>query len=125
MQKEKCPKTQVEKCGYVGRVVTPSFCNTICNQSAKNEDVSKIKAEVYHPFPSLPQMIKSAAIEVTKHVLVDRRIRTLQEIERIMNICRECEFYTETAGNPRCTKCGCFLNIKRKWESSHCPIGKW
>jgi hypothetical protein len=39
------------------------------------------------------------------------------------NICRQCEWFNVYA--QQCKKCGCFLNIKIKFNSSFCPIFKW
>ena len=42
------------------------------------------------------------------------------------SICQGCEFFNdENPKNPRCGKCGCFLNIKTSWASESCPIDKW
>lgn len=45
-----------------------------------------------------------------------------QFISRI-KICKLCEFFiSETS---RCSKCGCFMQIKAKLIAAKCPVGKW
>lgn len=43
-----------------------------------------------------------------------------QEQQRKL-ICAQCEFFK----NDWCGKCGCYLPVKIKWASEHCPEGKW
>jgi len=64
--------------------------------------------------------IKSAA----KHVAGGMKIVSQEEMDRRMAICAGCEFFTG-GDRPRCSKCGCHLKIKTRWESAHCPINKW
>lgn len=46
-----------------------------------------------------------------------------QEITQRLSICHECEHFIPKS--KRCSKCGCYLNLKTKLRSQHCPIGKW
>lgn len=43
--------------------------------------------------------------------------------EKRLEICRGCEFFL--AKESRCSKCGCFMQLKSKLESGSCPEGKW
>jgi hypothetical protein len=38
-------------------------------------------------------------------------------------ICQSCEYYDDK--NITCKTCGCFLDIKARWNSEKCPIDKW
>jgi transcription elongation factor Elf1 len=40
-----------------------------------------------------------------------------------LSICSLCEHFEKDS--VRCKICGCYLNIKTKWASESCPIGKW
>ena len=40
-----------------------------------------------------------------------------------LSICKECPFLSPK-GN-RCTKCGCFMDLKTTLKKAKCPIGKW
>ena len=64
--------------------------------------------------------IKSAI----KHVANGMKKVSKKEMNRRIDICKGCEFFTD-GDRPRCSKCGCHLNIKARWESAHCPIDKW
>lgn len=64
--------------------------------------------------------VKSAV----KHVANGMKKVSKKEMNRRIDICKGCEFFTD-GDRPRCSKCGCHLNIKARWESAHCPIDKW
>lgn len=40
-----------------------------------------------------------------------------------MNICKGCEFFRHS--DNRCSQCGCFMEAKTRFKSTHCPIHKW
>jgi hypothetical protein len=64
--------------------------------------------------------IKSA----TKHIVNGMKKVSQKEMNRRIDICKGCEFFTD-GERPSCSKCGCYMNIKARWESEHCPIDKW
>lgn len=73
----------------------------------------------------MPSLINQAANLV--NATVKRAIGGFKDVEEEMyqkrlSICETCPNKTD---DWRCTKCGCFLNIKAKWESETCPENKW
>ena len=40
-----------------------------------------------------------------------------------ISICTECEFFKMPG--ERCSRCGCYMNIKARLLVSKCPVGKW
>jgi hypothetical protein len=61
----------------------------------------------------------------TKALAAGKQIMASQdEVARRLSICRCCEFFKESPAM-RCLKCGCFLNLKTRLETEHCPIRKW
>jgi hypothetical protein len=40
-----------------------------------------------------------------------------------MKICGGCEFFLKE--DKRCSKCGCFMEAKSKFNKTYCPIEKW
>jgi len=40
-----------------------------------------------------------------------------------LEICKTCPNLIKLTN--QCTKCGCFMNAKARYESAKCPIGKW
>ena len=44
-------------------------------------------------------------------------------INKRIELCIECPAFQ--AEHSRCTKCGCFMNVKARLAVSTCPIGKW
>ena len=75
--------------------------------------------------PSLIQKAVNAGTalgRVVKSAVTREKVRVpLEETARRMAICKGCEFYI----NARCRKCGCYMNLKSRLETEHCPIGKW
>ena len=77
--------------------------------------------------PSLGEMSKNlftsatGAIEHYRHTKVFAA--QLKEKERRLSICKACEFIV--LDGARCTKCGCFMEVKTGIASSKCPINKW
>lgn len=44
-------------------------------------------------------------------------------IEYRLSICNECPLFSKRFN--KCTKCGCFMNLKTTLRQAKCPIGKW
>ena len=74
--------------------------------------------------PSLMKKITNFTKSAIKHVRSGMKNASEKEIDKRMEICKGCEFFIE-GEKPRCSKCGCHLNLKARWESSKCPIDKW
>ena len=72
-------------------------------------------------FPSFPEMAKTLLIESCKHMLNGCAHILIEDFKKRLEICNKCEFLKDG----RCVKCGCFMNIKARWETTKCPIGKW
>lgn len=45
----------------------------------------------------------------------------IEEQERRISICKSCEQFT----GKTCKLCGCFIRLKARLETEHCPIKKW
>jgi hypothetical protein len=73
--------------------------------------------------PSTMEMAKNFITSATNHIKSGMKNVSEEIIQHRLSICDECEFKVKESN--RCGKCGCFLGTKTKWESSHCPIGKW
>lgn len=43
--------------------------------------------------------------------------------EKRLDICRSCDRLLRLTG--QCKECGCFVFLKTKIKSQHCPINKW
>ncbi len=77
--------------------------------------------------PETPGIMKQGVnfIKATvKHVANKMKQVSQKEMDRRMDICKGCEFFTD-GKRPRCAKCGCHMKLKARWESEHCPIDKW
>lgn len=40
-----------------------------------------------------------------------------------MNICEGCEFFRKS--DKRCSQCGCFMEVKARFNKTFCPVNKW
>jgi len=115
-----------------------------CEIKQKNKDKSRFfcaykNAWIYHSFcvdmacermvggvgdlPPLAEQIKSVASAALQQIAAGNPQRTPEEVERLKAICEECEWYMPD--KIRCRKCGCYLNVKRRWATASCPLGKW
>jgi hypothetical protein len=77
--------------------------------------------------PQAPSIIKKGVnfIKSTVNHIANKMKKVSQkETDRRIDICKGCEFFTD-GEHPSCSKCGCYMNIKARWESEHCPIDKW
>jgi hypothetical protein len=60
---------------------------------------------------------------VVKHVYNGAKNCTDEESNRRISLCETCDRFNKS--DRTCFECGCFLDLKVKWESSQCPLGKW
>jgi len=68
--------------------------------------------------------LKEAVFRVAAAAISGEKVRaSAPEVARRLSICRACEFFQ--ASPMRCLKCSCFLALKTRLETEHCPIGKW
>lgn len=75
-------------------------------------------------FRQLSSNLSRAAFRVAKTTLKGGKIKASKsEIARRLSICGTCDFFQKSP--MKCRKCGCFLNIKSRLETEHCPILKW
>ena len=86
--------------------------------------------------PLASQQVRNLATEhwrSLKAFIKGRQVIVPQEIaEARWDICKQCPYLLYDETNPdtnkkdgRCTKCGCFMNIKAHYATAECPIGKW
>ena len=75
--------------------------------------------------PSIISQIRSASTAAIDFVKSGFKMVDEEEVERRHNICKSCEHYN--APENRCNVCGCYLKLKQRLESSHCPlpVPKW
>jgi hypothetical protein len=71
--------------------------------------------------PSVPRMLRSATGEIANWMKNGFHIANEELQQKRKNVCELCEFYI----NGRCGKCGCFMAVKARLQTSSCPEGKW
>lgn len=84
-------------------------------------------------YPSILKMAGNFSKSALSHVRRGFKKRTKEEQEKIIRICetsgqggKKCNFYIpDSLIGPRCTKCGCYMKLKKRWATAHCPIGHW
>lgn len=72
-------------------------------------------------------MLKSLMVETGKYLKAGCKTRLIEEQEKVIVICEQCEFYDRNHKllGPRCSECGCCMTIKKRWITAHCPKNKW
>ena len=86
--------------------------------------------------PSASQMVRNLAVDhwrSLKAFVKGRQVIVPKEIAKERwEICKGCQYLLYDETNPdtnkkdgRCTKCGCFMNVKVHYATAECPIGKW
>ena len=77
-------------------------------------------------YPPLMRMAWTLGASLYRHIKTGFLSRSEKEQARVRAICEACEDYVKDArGGPRCRRCGCFLSVKTRWSSAHCPREKW
>jgi len=71
-------------------------------------------------------MLRNLISEIAKFAKVGFKTKPVEEQIKIIVICEQCEYYRRnTKLGPRCDKCGCCMNLKKRWATAHCPLKKW
>jgi hypothetical protein len=84
------------------------------------EDPPEIEPAEYPPFWS---QIGSVVTAAAGFMFDGFRWVDDEEADRRAAICHACEWFD--SDRERCTRCGCFTNLKTYIRSSSCPIAKW
>jgi hypothetical protein len=119
-----CEEFKGGLCDKTRTHVPRNFCHNYC----KGRWVSpamKSEGRTQGELPGIGKMAVGFATAATKHILSGRPQRTNEQIEKIQKICKGCDKFTIIKGKERCTECGCFLSVKRRWATADCPLGKW
>lgn len=72
-------------------------------------------------FPPTYEQIIDLLKTTAKHAVNKFEKVSLEQYNARMDICNKCEFFVEK----RCTKCGCYMEHKAKWEVAKCPEKFW
>jgi hypothetical protein len=70
---------------------------------------------------TIPRMLGSATGEIASWMKNGFHIANEELQQKRQNVCDLCKLYI----NRRCSKCGCFMAVKIKLQTSSCPEGKW
>lgn len=113
-----------KKCGNTA-VVNPGAITCYCGY------VSVV--EIEHAKDKIPPNILQRGINYarawSKWVQAGRPRRTIQEVEKLRSICRDCDYFNGSI----CThkRCGCLVltpsmfGDKLAWTTETCPDGRW
>lgn len=78
--------------------------------------------------PNLPPLTKqglsalAAMVDEAGAIALGKNSVTKEQRDERLSICNSCPEYTE---EKRCSKCGCFMEVKTRFRTTSCPIGKW
>ena len=71
--------------------------------------------------PNLLTQAKNLGKAVIKHVANGMQTAPKHVVDSRLKICSSCQYLNED----RCSKCGCFVEMKASWAAEECPIYKW
>lgn len=87
-----------------------------CLKRSKSIDINYCNSCKYRKHSGVKEFITSAAMVAKNPKL------TLKDLEKQRwEKCKKCEYLK----NRRCKICGCFLDVKIKFQAMRCPKGKW
>jgi hypothetical protein len=116
-----CPLEKNGFCAKVQMHVPVSWCADVCKTNWEKHRFNALA------LPSLPRMAVNLAGAAIKHLAEGLIERSDEKQKEFLEICKVCNQMIIKDEKWRCTniKCGCFIQTKVKWDSAHCPIGKW
>lgn len=103
-------------------------CGYKCRVNAKRGCSKPQETHAQNIGPSFTTKVTNFGKAIVKDIANGMQRCTDEEINRRLNICKECPFYIkkdEESGS--CSKCGCVMSRDRVylnkvyWESEHCP----
>jgi len=104
-------------------------------QTLKLPFYNKPKTPLATPAPQMPSVFEmvtnlagSAKDIASNAIQTGNVIAGKDKIEYRLGFCNGCEFYLDSNGDgkkDRCSKCGCYMEIKTKFIATKCPVGKW
>ena len=60
--------------------------------------------------------------DIVSGIIKDQEVMSPDELKELrLEICHSCPFYE----NKRCSKCGCFMEVKASLVKAKCPMGYW
>ena len=102
-----------------------TVCGTIYHDSKEYTHISAIC-----PGTTLSKKIRNYTKAVVQHIATGMETRTNEEVNTILEICKQCEHFNSR--NNSCRICGCRCNKnksaftnKLRMKSQKCPKGKW
>lgn len=101
------------------------YKNGYCEIEQAHIPTSWCKERCRKNLPNIAKQASSFTKESIRYIKSGMPKRSPDEIDRVKLICKQCDYYQERNGSVRCAKCGCYLNIKTRWATADCPIGKW
>lgn len=72
--------------------------------------------------PTVKEMIGNITDSFWQWKQAGYKMVSEEEHAKRMAYCNDCDHLTDKR---RCTKCGCFMELKSKLDGMTCPIGKW
>lgn len=85
-------------------------------------ELPKVPKSEANPMPSLLDKARGAVASM-KEIAHDPSMADKEVQSKRLAVCDKCPSLYRLTGN--CTKCGCFVAMKVKFQVSSCPLGKW
>tara|TARA_B100000131_G_C18033597_1_gene579471 strand:- start:826 stop:1197 length:372 start_codon:yes stop_codon:yes gene_type:complete len=88
-----------------------NFCDGNCEEPTISKKAKGFFSEMRK---MANRMLKSGDALCSKDIQQER-----------LKICLDCQYATNTSSRIKCSKCGCYMEVKTWISSSECPIKKW
>lgn len=75
--------------------------------------------------PSLAWKAVNFGRAIVRHVADQGREVTEDQYQARLLICAACPWFHAPTNACRHESCGCRLQLKARWQSEDCPLGKW
>ena len=100
-----------------------------------NDYLAWLAAKEKKELPRLSEQAVSLGKAIVKHATSGAKKVSTEEAKRRMDICESCDMWVEQGVvkffgkeievKRRCSACGCAMDVKATWATSHCIQGKW
>lgn len=118
-----CPRHQLDKSEFLWNV-----CNNDEQQRLRWDRMAATGHAESGELPGFARRVANFTMAYFRYMFSGRPTRSIDEINRIVDICYQCEAFN----GKYCSKIKCGCPIRRRkwlskvgWDTEHCPDGKW
>lgn len=91
-------------------------------EAANNQFAQADGNKTDKPLPPLMAQVGNLVSAVGHHMATGFKETDDEILKERVTLCNNCE---DMRTDGRCSKCGCCMQRKAKWDSAKCPVNKW